>query len=805
MTLIIPTAYTRPQKEFRQPCQFQNVDSQDHYVELHAYTDLSYNVESKLNSLSVQAVPSTHQRPIQTGIFSTENAGTQYEPALFDEDGLTEATSSKDYGLFLQAVEPYLNSSLDMNLYADSENALKQDEEDYDAKSQSTLPEIQALSHAKYTRGKAISAVAYANVGKLTLVYMAVAPPNWRNAGFNEDPEAFGDDAASTTFASLCDYHILVWNLADNMAPLAVLVSPHPVTSIDVHPHRNGTVILAGTYAGSLIVYDLDNAYSSIFSEIFVSNAAIDATFSNQEALYNGRNTMTFSQSLSAGAIPQLFYPSVTSSVSSHHALPVTQVKWLPQSSQIVRNGELETSASPLGGLQFTSLAPDGYIKVWSLQCVDRDTTRSDLTVLYPFINILSSSGYPHLGILRPTTIIFPPSDEPSTFFIVGDAFGNLACTTWPVAVAATQAMDDDRRKNEREIAKDIGTTDLDAIGSYLLDHPTKGSFVTAFQFFLSTIFHLEYSTTVDNMLLAASGDGCKIWMIDKQCHVQTFDMATKGIKDEQFILRCNYEASSTSGFIVTKDIPNVVSNYSVGNSTSIENLISISQVITNLNLTNASLSNLSGLTIEYNAQDLMSTKRIPNMIVPVTKSLETDFPLFDFYEPVFGYGVIDSTITAACLSQARPSVLYIGNDRGLVSVFDISDRMHEPLLTLQICVGPVTRIQYIRQAIVSGVNINMFTQTSLSEMGGGGFNFMEGKTRVKTRDVLLVGDIHGTLHVLEIPKTLRSRVPNERAMLKYKFRRSLEGSHYVSWRRSIRVRAGDEGRAALSTGDDNL
>lgn len=130
--------------------------------------------------------------------------------------------------------------------------------------------------------------MAYANVGKLTLVYMAVAPPNWRNTGLNEDLEAFGDNGPAMTFAALCDYHILVWNLADNMAPLAVLVSPHPVTSIDVHPHRNGTVILAGTYAGSLIVYDLDNAYSSIFSDIFVNNAVIDATFSNQEALTTG-------------------------------------------------------------------------------------------------------------------------------------------------------------------------------------------------------------------------------------------------------------------------------------------------------------------------------------------------------------------------------------------------------------------------------------------------------------------------------------------------------------------------------------
>lgn len=762
-------------------------------MELHAYVDLSYNVESKLDTVNIQAVTTTHQRPIQTTLQDLANAGTQYEPALMDEKEVAEAVQTRDYASFLTSVESYLEHGIDTNIYADAERALKPDDEEYDARGQSTLPEIQALSHARYTRGKVISAIAYANVTKLTLVYMAVSPPGWQNGAF-EDAEV--DEDAAENFSSLSEYFILVWNIADNMAPLAILMAPSPVITIDVHPHRHGTVVLAGTYSGAVLVYDLDGAYASLYEPIFKQNARIDSTFQSQEGMYNGRNTCTFSQSLSSGTYPQRYYPSIWSALTAHHTLPVAQVKWLPQSSQLFRSGELQTSANPLGALQFVSVSPDGYIKAWSLQCMDKDATRSDLTVLYPFITLVTSAMYPRLGPLKPTSILFPPSDEPSTFFFIGDAFGNLACTTWPVAVAATQASDDDKRKAERDIAKDLNTTDPDAITAYFVDHPTKGSCISAFPYFLSSLFHLEYSLVFDNLLLGTAGDGCKLWLVDKQCHIQAADLAAKGVCDEQYILECNYEAAVDSGFVTVKNIPQVISPYLIGDGSKMSCFIQTNQVVTNLNLTG---SNNSAMAVEYGSQELLSNKRIPNLMGPVTNSIECDFPNYNFYEPVFSYSSTDTTITAACLSQTRSSVLFVGNDRGVISVFDLCDRMYEPLISLQICVGPVAKIVYIRQASVSGASLSTYVQTVGS--GGSGPNYMQGKTRTKTRDILLVGDVHGTVHILEIPKVLRTRITNERGMLKYKFRRLLESIYYCMWRKAIRAREVEE-RTVVETED---
>ena len=42
------------------------------------------------------------------------------------------------------------------------------------------------------------------------------------------------------------------------------------------------------------------------------------------------------------------------------------------------------------------------------------------------------------------------PQDVPSSFFIVGDAFGNLCFSTWAAAVAGFYALEDDKKKLEK-------------------------------------------------------------------------------------------------------------------------------------------------------------------------------------------------------------------------------------------------------------------------------------------------------------------------------------------------------------------
>lgn len=795
MAALVPVAFTRPQKDFKQPCQFQNVDAQDHYVELHAYMDPNFSVETKIESIGVQSVPTLRKRPVQTNLISQENMGTQYEPSLFSKEELDSIVESHDFASFLTNVEGAVIHGLDSNICADPEYAMKPDEEEYDARGQSTLPEVQALSHAKYSRGKVISSITYSTIGKLTLVFMAVTPPGWRNVGHDSDESAALDEEAGNGALASNEYNVLVWNIADNMTPLAILVSPSPVTCMHVHPQRNGLVLLAGTYSGSILVYDLDSYYATIYTSIFAANydtGADTGLVVNQESLYNGRNVMTFTQSVGSSQTPQKFYPSVTVSLSAYHTLPVTDVKWLPHASQIFRNGELQTSASPLGALQFASVSPDGFVKLWSLQCVDRDPTRSDLTVLVPFLTLPMATMYPHVVPLKPVTITFPGLDNPSTMFIIGDAFGNLACSTWPVAVACMQSLEEDKRRMERDM---LTVQDPDANLTFYQDRPTKGSCISANRYSVSSIFHLEYSLILSNMLFAASADGCRVWLIDKPIHVQAADIAEKGILDEQTVLKTEFAASERSGFVTIESPPSVYSQYSIGDNLKISQYIDTSLIVTSLGLNPQGAS--SSVTLESNITDLMSNRKIVNMVAPVVKSVSTDFPNFNFYESVFNFTSTEGSITAACLSRARGGVLIIGNDRGVVSVFDLVDRMHEPLLSLQICVGPVTKMQYVRQAVLSGVSLSSFAQaSSSSSVDAPSFGIPPGKIKTKTRDVLLVGDVHGTIHVLEIPRTLKAKVPHERSALRYKFRRCLESSHYINWRASVRQRSVEELKA---------
>jgi len=824
---LVPLAFTRPQKEYRHPCQFQNVDAQDHYVELHAYTDVNFNVEVTTESVSVQAVPTVAMHPVQTVYEADVNVGVQYEPVLFDGDSLEAVKRSRDYGAFFGNVEKVLSHGLDTNVYADPENALRPDDEEYDARGQSTLPEIQALSHAKYTRGKTVSALAKADLGRLTLVFMAVAPRGWQNTLGTDDASSgpLEEEGRHEGSSGLNDYYILVWNVSDNMQPLAILLSPAPVTCMDVHPQRHGTVLLAGTKAGSVLLFDLDDSYEGLYRQLFSQNAST-ATSASAEAYYNGRNTMTFTQSLSRGLSPQIFYPSISSSLNYGHTDAVTCVKWLPPSSQIMRTGDLQTSASTLGALQFCTLAPDGFINVWSLQCADRDSSRSDMTVLIPFLQLPISCMFPHVHPLRPVSIVFPYTDEPSTFFTVGDAFGRLATSTWPVAVAAYDTMSQDRSKLEKSLQRNqlAGGPSLESLETFFQDQPTKGSCISSHSYFLGSVFHMEYSPQLPNALFAAAADGCKIWLVDRSCHVQASDMAAKGVVDEQTLLQCNPVAAESSGFVVTRQIPACPQPYSLdiggygsgammgggnlvlGAALTAQNAlyVKVSTVVSSLGLEQqgqqaGSLSSM--IPADQGANDLLSNRRPGNLAMPVSRSLESDFPNFDFYRPVFSYVPKEGTITAACLSQSRGGVLFMGTDKGAVAVFDLVDRMHEPLITIPICVGPVTQLLYIRQAVVSGAAA--FTQQSQqAESGKGGsapFSLLPSKARVKTRDVLLVADVHGVVHVLELPRALRAKTAHERSLLRYKFRRSLEHARYVEWRKAIRQRATEERRAAMA------
>jgi len=57
---------------------------------------------------------------------------------------------------------------------------------------------------------------------------------------------------------------------------------------------------------------------------------------------------------------------------------------------------------------------------------------------------------YPAVRPIKPLTIQFLNSENPSSLFIVGDAFGNVCFSTWPAAIAGFYALEDDKKKLEK-------------------------------------------------------------------------------------------------------------------------------------------------------------------------------------------------------------------------------------------------------------------------------------------------------------------------------------------------------------------
>lgn len=81
-----------------------------------------------------------------------------------------------------------------------------------------------------------------------------------------------------------------------------------------------------------------------------------------------------------------------------------------------------------------------------------------------------------------------------------------------------------------------------------------------------------------------------------------------------------------------------------------------------------------------------------------------------------------------------------------------------------------ITFMQYVQEAAMSSQG---GVSTAAAVEGMGGYNLLPEKKRVRTKDVLLVGDSAGNIHVLEVPKSLRYRRDKDRS-LRDKFRKNL-------------------------------
>ncbi|GKT15554.1 hypothetical protein ADUPG1_010738 [Aduncisulcus paluster] len=114
------------------------------------------------------------------------------------------------------------------------------------------------------------------------------------------------------------------------------------------------------------------------------------------------------------------------------------------------------------------------------------------------------------------------------------------------------------------------------------------------------------------------------------------------------------------------------------------------------------------------------------------------DMPIFKIEVGVENVGIC---ITCACLSDARPGVILFGLSDGSVSVWDLIDSTQRPFSTTSVCVSSITHLCYRRRVKLAG--------------------------KRGMADVVACGDSQGSVHILEIPRVLRQKIPHEATTMK--------------------------------------
>uniref|UniRef100_A0A8C7LVS9 Dynein axonemal intermediate chain 3 n=1 Tax=Oncorhynchus mykiss TaxID=8022 RepID=A0A8C7LVS9_ONCMY len=124
---------------------------------------------------------------------------------------------------------------------------------------------------------------------------------------------------------------------------------------------------------------------------------------------------------------------------------------------------------------------------------------------------------------------------------------------------------------------------------------------------------------------------------------------------------------------------------------------------------------------------------------------------------PIIQSSCSQKKCTVGYWSQSRPAVLFIGKEDGNIDVWDLLEKTHEPSQTQNIT---ATQITCIKPWIVSS-----------------------------KQHLLAVSDHLGTLHILEIPWTLRSPSSNEKLSMSKYFEKEVDRLVYFEKRREMRAK----------------
>lgn len=331
---------SRPKRLLGQTYRFLDRDSQVGGVsEYRPAKDPNFKSIRETDS-GFQAAPFCISSYAQTNWNRPVNKAVQYEAATAGVEP-TEGDGKDAFFSFLEKVIVNVESALQQNESVDIFNETFQiageDDAQDGAQAENELKELKNFADPTYSKAKALVAVDWLPKTQGMLAVSAV-----KNISFEQRTALSGQTSSS---------YILLWDFKQLVRPAALLQCHHEVLTFRFNKTTHG-LTAGGCITGQVVLWDI------------APNLAAGARKGKGGGDGSTTSGTGEAEEESSSHLPA--QPKFISSVDHSHKKPVTDLFWLPPTTQINFRGQL-VGQEHLDGKshQFVTVAGDGAVMVW--------------------------------------------------------------------------------------------------------------------------------------------------------------------------------------------------------------------------------------------------------------------------------------------------------------------------------------------------------------------------------------------------------------------------------------------------------
>ncbi|KFZ54170.1 WD repeat-containing protein 63, partial [Antrostomus carolinensis] len=338
---------SRVRRKFGAPITFTDKNAshaEDSYVECTSYQDKTFSIKMLENDVGVQMVPKVREASTQTKWTYPKNTATQYFPRELSNEEKEETLLSEKLKDFLTSVRLRMEIALQqneiMNAFFDDWKALAEDESSSGGKPDVSLKAYQSFTDLHYLKDRTISCVCWHPT-----IYGIIAVSARERLSYEEQVNLSDKSLLQPSV-------ILFWSFFDPIHPQLMLECPKDIYCFQFSPSDPNT-IAGGCINGQVVLWDISQHEEKLQNAKTVDDG-IEMT------------APSLLQVQQSSTDPPLVRCCAVSSIPYSHKKAVTDIHWLPDSSEVNRMGATFENRAEIC-VQLVTCSPDCSVLFWDM------------------------------------------------------------------------------------------------------------------------------------------------------------------------------------------------------------------------------------------------------------------------------------------------------------------------------------------------------------------------------------------------------------------------------------------------------